>query len=154
MKAVRGHLVIGTAAVLGLGVMSTARSSELHAAAAKSSPPVVTIRDVQRTQKWEMAGPFPGTVGFVEAQEGEEILVIRLHVKSDGPVALTGFGLIDGTGKKCDACTTSVLGWEGNVPPTGIAVPFRVPKNTQVRRLTITEPPMELHLPEARQSKR
>ncbi len=154
MKAVKGHLVIGTAVVLSLGVTSIVRPTELHAAAAKASPLVVTIRDVQRTQKWEMAGPFPGTTGFVEAQQGEEILVIRLHVQSDGPVALNGFGLIDGTGKKCDACTTNVLGWEGNVPPTGIAVPFRVPKNTQVKRLTIKEPSMELQLPEARQPKR
>jgi hypothetical protein len=47
VKAVRGHLVVGTAVFLGLGATSTVRPSELHAAAAKASPMVVTIRDIQ-----------------------------------------------------------------------------------------------------------
>lgn len=112
------------------------------------SPLQVIISKVERTQKWEMHGPFPGTEGFVQAKNGEEILVVYLHVKADGPIAMNGFGIIDETGKKNEACRTEIMGWEGDVPRDGIAIPFTIPKGLVVKRLIVGDPAMEISIPE------
>lgn len=108
----------------------------------------VNISKVERTQRWEMSGPFPGTVGFVEAKEDEEILVVHLRVKSEGPIMLNGFGIIDDTGKKNEQCKTNIMGWEGSVPPDGIAIPFTIPRGLRVKKLVIRDPAMEINISE------
>jgi len=110
----------------------------------------VSVNKVERTQRWEMRGPFPGTKGFVEAKAGEEILVVHLRVKSEGSISLNGFGIIDDTGKKCEQCKTNIMGWEGDVPPGGIAIPFTIPKGLRVKKLAIRDPAMEINIPEKR----
>jgi len=121
-----------------------------HAGQTNTIPLQVSISKVERTQRWEMRGPFPGTVGFVEAKEGEEILVLYLRVKSKGSITLTGFGIIDDTGKKNEKCKTNIMGWEGDVPPAGIAIPFTIPKGLRVKKLAIRDPAMEINIPEKR----
>lgn len=121
-----------------------------HAGQTSTAPLQVSISKVERTQRWEMRGPFPGTVGFVEAKEGEEILVVHLRVKSEGPITLNGFGIIDDTGKKNEQCKTNIMGWEGAVPPGGIAIPFTIPKGLRVKKLAIREPAMEINISEKR----
>ena len=122
-----------------------------YAGQTNTIPLQVSISKVERTQKWQMRGPFPGTVGFLEAKEGEEIFVLYLTVKSEGSITLRGFGIIDDTGKKNEKCKTNIMGWEGGVPPGGIAIPFTIPKGLRVKKLAILEPALEINIPEKRQ---
>lgn len=119
-----------------------------HAAESTTAAPQLSITKVERTQRWEMAGPFPGARGFVEAKQSEEILVVHLDVESHGPITLNGFELIDETGKKNEQCKTNIMGWDGDVPPGGIAIPFTIPKGLRVKKLSVRDPATEVNIPE------
>ena len=128
------------------------------AAYAQNATLQITVRDVRRAQQWQPpSGPFPGTKELpMKAKEGNEIAVVHLDIKATaGIVALHGFGLIDGSGKKCQACEVLVLGWEGTAaPPGGLDVPFEVPKGTQLTKFTLETPKVAIDIPASTPAKK
>ena len=128
-----------------LALIAPSRSSPIY-----TTPLQVSISKVERTQRWEMRGPLPGTVEFVEANQGEEILVVHLLVKTKESITLNGFGIIEDTRKKNEHCKTNMVGWEGDVHPDGIAIPFRIPKGLRVKKFVIRDPAIQLDIIEKR----
>lgn len=111
-----------------------------------ASLPQITVRNIERTQVWHLSET--SAISLNPKRAGNEILIVRLTIKPGTDlINLSGFGLIDSSGKICETCEAYIEEVEDAGPP-GVEVPFEVPKGIHFKKFTIKNPSMELDIPE------